>query len=295
MLRRTSALLAAAATLVSTGLAAAPLPAATAAGSRAAALECRVTVTGVLPDGRLLSRDLHDARETQAKTSQRALPFRPTSLGVAGYEGSQGVFRVWYVATADAGRPRLVQVDDRLEEPRLRTTTTRLATSGFTPRLFASGTAGPHVLALEGSVLRQYRYRATDRGLEVVNGRVALRGMDGLATLSWYSRQELGGALQDIYYATTARGALKQLRVPVKNPAAARILTVKRTGFAGFSGLSLGHCGAGTSTAVIVGVDRRRNRARWFTLSEQRRPARVNLVDRGAAAPGKNWRLRATV
>ncbi len=190
----------------------------------------------------------------------------------------------------------MLTVTDRTTRSTLRVDVARFATTGFTPRLFAMGSAGPQVVALEGGVLRQYKIRLdADNHLVMVNPRVALRHMDGLKTLSWYSRQLVGGVKKDIFYATTKAGALKQIRVPVANPGNANVLTVKRTGFDAFTGLSLGRCGDTPATAMIVGINANANRARWFTLGSQLSPSAGNLTDRGLAAEGRNWQIRPTV
>jgi hypothetical protein len=151
---------------------------------------------------------------------------------------------------------------------------------------------GSELLALEGSVLRQYTIRAGENGPVLRNPRVAKRNMDRLKTLSWYSRQPVGGVRTDIYLATTKAGALLQIRVPVRNPGNTKVLTVKRTGFKPYTGLSLAYCNDTRSTALIVGVNAQGNLARWFTLEKQLAPRPSNLTNHGLAAEGKDWRLR---
>lgn len=288
MTRRTSSLLVAAATAISTVLVAAPGPAVAAQED----LTCRSAAVGVLPNGKLLKRNLENGRQTGVKVTRAELPFRPTTMGYAGWEEIDGGYREYYVAAARDGRPRFLVVTDKDARRKMRARAVRFATTGFTPRLIGMGIAGPQLLALEGSVLRQYKIRSSQSGPVLRNPRVAKRNMDGLKTLSWYSRQSVGGVRTDIFLGTTKAGALVQIRVPVRNPGDTKIVRVKRTGFKRYTGLSLSYCNGSPATALIVGVNARGNLARWFTLERQLAPRPRNLTNHGPAAEGKNWRLR---
>ena len=290
MTLRTTSLLLTAATALSAFLVAAPASSAAAEET----LTCRGASVGVLPSGKLLNRIHENGRQTRVKTTRTELPFRPTTMGYAGWEQIDGGYREYYLAAARDGRPRMLVVTNKDARRRLGASVIRFAHTGFTPRLVGMGIAGPHLLALEGSVLRQYRVRSTDNGLVLRNPRVAKRNMDGLKTLSWYSRQSVAGVRTDIFLATTRSGALVQVRVPVRNPGDTRIVRVKRSGFKRYTGLSLSYCDT-RATALIVAVDARNNLARWFTLERQLAPRARNLTDHGLAAEGKNWRLRAVI
>ena len=291
MTRRKSSLLVAAATAISTLLVAAPAPAVAAEQD----LTCRSAAVGVLPNGKLLQRHLENGRQVGVKTTGAELPFRPTTLGGAGWEEIDGGYRQYYVATASDGRPRVLVVTDKDARRTMSARAVRFATTGFTPRLLGMGVVGSELLALEGSVLRQYKIRSSENGPVLRNPRVAKRNMDRLKTLSWYSRQPVGGAKTDIYYATTKAGALIQIRVPVRNPGDTKVVRVKRTGFKPYTGLSLSYCNDSRANALIVGVNAKGNLARWFTLERQLAPRPANLTNQGLAAEGKNWRLRPVV
>jgi hypothetical protein len=290
MIRRKSSLLVAAATAISTILVAAPAPAVAAED-----LTCRSGAAGVLPNGKLLERGLENGRQTRVKATGAELPFRPTTMGYAGWEQVDGGVRHYYVAAARDGRPRFLLVTDKDARRTLNARAVRFATTGFTPRLVGMGMVGSELLALEGSVLRQYNIAPSENGPVLRNPRVAKRNMDRLKTLSWYSRQPVAGVKTDIYYATTKAGALVQIRVPVKNPANTKVVTVKQTGFKPYTGLSLGYCNDSRATALIVGVNATGNLARWFTLEQQLAPRAKHLTNHGLAAEGKNWRLRPVV
>jgi hypothetical protein len=291
MTRRKSSLLVAAATALSIALVATPAPAAAAEQD----LTCHSGASGVLPNGKLMERKLENGRQVGVKTSGAELPFRPTTIGYAGWEEVDGGLRRYYVASARDGRPRFLVVTDKDARRTLDVRAARFATTGFTPRLMGIGFVGSELLALEGSVLRQYKIRSSDNGPVLRNPRVAKRNMDRLKTLSWYSRQPVGGVTTDIYYATTKAGALIQIRVPVRNPGETKVVRVKRTGFKPYTGLSLSYCNDTRATALIVGVNAKGNLARWFTLERQLAPRPANLTNHGLAAEGKNWRLRPVV
>ncbi len=286
--RRPSALLGAAA--ITTALVVVPTATAT-----ADELSCKSQAVGVMSTGKLLKRTVENGRQTAAKTSETKLPFRPNTLAWGGSEEVRGGYRSYFLATARDGRPRLLAVTDKQRRSTMSTQVTKFATTGFEPRLMALGNAGPEVLVLEGSVLKRYKIGATDSGLAMRGARTVLPRMSGLKTLSWYSRQRVSGVKQDIFYATTKSGSLKQVRVPVRRPANARVVTVKRGGFGAFTGLSLSYCNGDRSTAMIMGIDAAANEAKWYSLTRQNAPAGRNLTSHGLAAEGKNWRLRPTV
>jgi hypothetical protein len=288
MIRRKSSLLVAAATAISTVIVAAPAPAVAAEQD----LTCRSAAVGVLPSGKLLNRTLENGRQIGMKRTRTELPFRPTSLGHAGWEEIDGGYRDYFVATARDGRPRVLAVTDKHARRSLNVRVGRFATTGFTPRLMAMGHVGSELLALEGSVLRQYKIRSSENGPVLRNPRVAKRKMDRLKTLAWYSRQSVGGVRTDIFLATTKAGALIQIRVPVRNPGNTKVVSVKRTGFKPYTDLSLSYCNDSRATALIVGINAKGNLARWFTLERQLAPRARNLTNHGLAAEGKNWRIR---
>ncbi|HEX6248617.1 MAG TPA: hypothetical protein VFZ64_12160 [Nocardioidaceae bacterium] len=288
MTRRKTSLLVAAATALSTVLVTAPAPAVAAEED----LTCRSAAVGVLPNGKMLKRTLENGRQLQVKTTRTELPFRPRTMGYAGWEEIDGGLREYYLATARDGRPRFLAVTEKDARRTMSARVLRFATTGFTPRLMGMGHVGSELLALEGPVLRQYKIRSSDNGPVLRNPRVAKRNMDRLKTLSWYSRQRVGGVKTDIYLATTKAGALLQIRVPVRNPGNTRVITVKRTGFKPYTGLSLSYCNDTPATALIVGVNARGNLARWFTLERQLAPKAQNLTNHGLAAEGRNWKLR---
>jgi hypothetical protein len=168
MIRRKSSLLVAAATAISTVLVAAPAPAVAAED-----LTCRSAASGVLPNGKLLERTLENGRQTRVKKTGAELPFRPTTMGYAGWEQIDGGVRHYYVAAARDGRPRFLVVTDKNARRTLSARAVRFSTTGFTPRLMGMGFAGSELLALEGSVLRQYKIRAGENGPVLRNPRVA--------------------------------------------------------------------------------------------------------------------------
>ena len=77
----------------------------------AATPTCETYVVGVLPDGRLLARDVTNLRTTEEKQTATPLPFRVDWLGLAGYPERTGDTRLdHYTAYAAGQLPRALDV-----------------------------------------------------------------------------------------------------------------------------------------------------------------------------------------
>lgn len=291
MLRRTTVLLASFAT------AAAGLTVAVPAGAaeEEPAQACRTEFFGVAGNGNLVYRRVDDGRVVNAKRSAKQLSFRATNLAGVGYKKIPGGMRELFVATAADGRPRVLRTVRRAGQKRVAVRVERFRTRTFSPDLFAAGYGAKRVYTVEGRTLKQYTIRRNRRGRLVMANAQVLRARIGrIRTLSWFNRLKIDGRNQNVFLATTASGALKQIRVPVGQPGDLSVRLVKRRGFRPMTGLSLGLCGTGT-TGMVLGVMAGRDKARWFTIEDVYEPRAKNVTNRGLAARRQNWRLSPTV
>lgn len=262
----------------------------------AAGLTCRAALVGVNGAGRFVERNMRNGTVLGQKQSTTALPFGVTNLGFFGQASISGGVKTKFTTITPGGRPRILTVKDLDASSTLTYTSRRMSNTRFSPRLFTNS-GGYHVFALAGSgdLKRLVTYRDSNGDVYFGDARLVLHNMGGLKTLSFYNRQSIGGVNTDILYATTKAGALKQIRVPVKRPGRARTITVKRSGFATYTGLSLGRCNQDAANAYIIGIDAPDNLARYYVLTRQARPSATNLSLKGRAGTGVSWRLHATL
>lgn len=291
--RRTvlAALTAAAAVLSTIGFGAVVVPAA-----EAAEPSCRAMVVGLNPANKLLMRLVEDNKVIHKKATSSPLPYGSIQLGLLAGETIDGGWKNTYAAIAKDGRPRVLTTTDREGSNVIKHSSTRMLNKNFAPRLFTTS-GGFQVFALDGRnrLQRLTTYHNDSGRLFFGDDRVVLERMGGLKTLSFYSRQKIDGVKTDILYATTKAGALKQIRVPVRRPGNARVLTVKRSGFAHFTGLSLGRCDSDLSKVLVIGISKPRNVARSYVLTRALRPRAANLTDLGRVDKRYDWKLHATL
>lgn len=293
-IRAKIALATAAATALSTVVLAGPAtaaPSATQAGPT-----CEAQVLGVLPDGRFASRYVRNTQVVTQKRTGSALPYRPRSTAHLYSEQVSGGVRFHFAQTAPDGTPRHLRVTDKADRKTLGFGVSKMRNSGFDARLLTSG-GGTHTFAVErnGTFHRYVTYR-NDRGRFFFGNpkRIPLN-VSGLKTLSFYTRMKIGGVRSDVFYATTKTGALKQIRVPVRRPRNARAITVKRRGFASYTGLSLGACDGTVAKAFIIGINAKDNIAHRVVLRRQGSPKASNLSAKRRMDTGYSWKLRATL
>lgn len=275
--------------VVSAQVAAAP-------AATAAELQCSAGVYGFTPKGKMLLRRVENTTVVNQKSTPTPLSYRVTQLGFMWQEKVAGGFNTHLSAIAADGRPRALLVKDRDGSSTLQNSSRLMLNRNFEPRLFTNS-GGTEVFALDNlnRLQRLQTYRDDSGRFVFDSGRVLLRRMGGLKTLSFYNRQQIGGVNTDILYATTKTGALKQIRVPVRRPGDARVLTVKRSGFGAFNGLVLGACDGDLAKAFIIGVNARDNLAKSFVLLGQGHPSAANLTLMGRMDRRYTWKLHATL
>lgn len=275
--------LASASLIVSTGAAVAATP------------TCETSVIGVLPNGRLIDRVVKNTSLEKEYVSTAALPFGVNNMVITGGEQITGG-RLFHVNTfTSGGRPHNIDVTEHDSPTDLTVAVTKTYSRSIGQRLVA-GSARYYVYSVDSHGRLKRWTRAADSAGHYWfdNPKLVARHLGGLKTLSYSWTYKVNGGWRDFLYGTTRGGALKQVQIPWRNPAKAKIATIKKSGFASYTGLSLSFCNNNTKYLSIVGIDRVHNRARWYTLQGVLAPRGANVVRRGWVAPGSDWRLHAT-
>jgi hypothetical protein len=279
--------------LAATGLMVVPGGAATAATSPV----CETAIHGVLPSGKLTYRYVKNTKLIDEKKSATALPGKVESLygnfAPEQIEGGQIITGVLHSAGAPA---RFVKFKRLTDSPTL---TIMSLSPQFRPTPKARTWAGAgrfwtYAITPNGNLTRFSRLGDNAGHTWIGNPRVVKTGMAKIKSMSFMFTGIFGGVKKDILYATTGGGALLQIQIPWNTPGKPKITTLKSTGFAAVTSLSLSVCDQAGRYASIIAVERGNNRARWWTLAGQFSPKPANLTRRPLVAPGAEWRLRAT-
>ena len=171
----------------------------------------------------------------------------------------------------------------------------RQAQTPLDPRLVAgSGRYYVYGIDSHGNLKRWTRLQDSAGNVWFGSPKLVARHMGGLKTLSYSWTYQINGGWKDVLYGTTRGGALKQVRIPWRSPGNVKITTIKKTGFAAYTGLSLSICNNNAKYLSIIAIDRVHNKARWYTLPGALAPRGSNLVRRGLVARSADWRLHAT-
>jgi hypothetical protein len=272
------------------------LPARTAAPSAAAAakISCGTQVVGVTNNRTLILRDLNNDAIVGEKTATRALPFKPSSMALAWAKDTQRGYNLGVRTINPHGRPTILTVKAVDGRPHVTYTSDRMLNRSFSPRAFA-GSASFYVFTTTRGVVKRWTSYHNRRGQLFYDDPVVVtKNAPAMATLSYALRKRVDGARSDILWGTTKSGALVQMRVPVTHPDRAKIIVVKRRGFAEVTGLSLSFCGGHAASLSIMAISKSNNNATWYTLKKQFSPRATNLTKHGLAGVGANWRLNAT-
>lgn len=288
--RRALALAATTAVLstISAGAAVAP--------ATAAAQTCRSQVVGLTGGNKVTYRGVENGKVAFQKFTATSLPFGAGQMGFLTTQAITGGEKTSFIAIAKDGRPRVLAVKNLNGSKSLSQSSTPMLTTGFGPRLFTKST-GVHAFALNdlNQLRRLVTYRDSSGRLYFGTDQLVLKNMGNLKTLSFYNRQKIAGVNTDVLFATTKAGGLKQVLVPVARPGNARTVTLKSSGFAQYTAISLGRCNDDAGTAYIVGVDATHNLARSYVLRQQAQASGANLTYAGPVAPSYNWKLHAVL
>jgi hypothetical protein len=265
-----------------------------AAERRAPTVHCSGYLGGVDAHGRLHWRYLDSSSVTNEVVSD-PLPFSVTNIGLVHRDVFDFKSVLHMRATSEKGRPRAVTgtMSDADGSPStLSVESTPIDNWGFTPRLFTSARSedqAPHVaskvFAVRGPRLVRFTTVHDTYPSSHFDDRVVLRRhMKTVKTLAYYNRLKVNGRTSDILFATTRKGSLLEIRVPVGAPHKVSVVTVKRSGFARCTGLAVpypewGSCWNGIG---IAGVSAKDNLARWYSLTHVRDP-KAKGRDQGSA------------
>jgi hypothetical protein len=268
---------------------------ATTGAAVAATPSCETSVVGVLPNGKLVDRWVKNTSLEEDHVSTAPLPFAVNNMVSAGSDAITGG-RMSHVNTfTSGGRPHTIDVTRHDNSADLTVAVAATYQRSFGPRLVAgSGRYYVYTIDGHGRLKRWTRERDSAGRLWFDSPKLVARHLGSLKTLSYSWTYKVNGGWRDFLYGTTRGGALKQLQVPWHKPAKAKITTIKKSGFSSYTGLSLAFCGTNANYISIVAIDRKHNRARWYTVSKVLRPGAAHVTRRGLVAPGMDWRLHAT-
>jgi hypothetical protein len=261
----------------------------------AAAPTCETAVVGVLPSGKLIDRDVKNTSLVKEYVSTDPLPFPVNNMVWLGGENT-ATGSVLYARTFTSGsRPHNIDVTFTDGSTELAVDVSKTYSRSFAPRLVA-GSGRYYAYGVDGAGnLKRWIWRGDSAGNQWFDSpKLVARHMGGLKTLSYSWTYRIDGRWQDVLYGTTRGGALKQIRIPWRKPAREKVTTIKKSGFASYTGLSLSFCNDNTKYLSIVAIDRVHNKARWYTLKRALTPRATNLTRRGLVARGADWRLHAT-
>lgn len=283
--------------MVASGLLISPGAARSGTDDRSAAAPpiCHTRIGGVLPNGKLLFRDVTNVRITREKSTAAAQPRIDALLG--GFrEAIEGGERSGYAVLARGKRPRLIYVTDRESAAHLTVAGRPIRYSrGVGVRVPAdSGSYFLYGLDEHDDLVQWTRYQGDDGTLFHGSPKVIARNQGSIKTLTWVGRTKGSGKWADNLVATTRGGALKSLHVPWTRPGKATIRTVRASGFGSYTGASHSYCGGRSQLISMIFIDRHGNKAQWYTFNNgDWNLTSADLIRRRAVAPGANWRLHA--
>ena len=279
------------------GLAGGALVAASPAATSVAAATpvCETALMGVQADGKLIERNVVGAEIKRERTTADKLPYGANNLLWFGSTKISGGY-VFYIHTfSPDGHPRNISVYDRDAAANLTTKVTTTYVHSFSPRLVAdSGRYYIYGVDKTGTLKRWTRVNSNGTYL-YSDARTVASNMGGLHTLSYSYTYKLDGKMYDFLVATTASGALKQIRIPWSAPGSETIKTLGRAGFQNYTSLSPAFCNDNPNYLMVLAINNTTGQARWFTLANLLAPNPDNLVNRGLVAPDADWHLHATV
>lgn len=285
--------------LMTAGLLTAPADAARPDAGRSAATvpTCSTSVIGVLPSGKLLDRWVVNTTLKEERRTAAPLPYTPESMySLFGEPTETG--GVLHSIAHSVGQPaKLVDIIYTDGSPTI--TTKIVGRYRPTPKARTWANSGRfygYAITPNGNLTRFTRFRDPDTGQYwMANPKTVKTGMSKIKAMSYSVTQTLtSGVKKDLLYATTRGGALLQIQVPWNTPGKPKVTTLKSTGFAAVTGLSLSFCNKALTIASIIAIEKGNNRARLWTLSSAYNPRPANLTRRPLVAPGAEWRLRAT-
>ncbi|HSV40932.1 MAG TPA: hypothetical protein VLI04_19375 [Nocardioidaceae bacterium] len=282
-----------AATAIATASSLLMLPGSTAQASAARQAQvCNAIVTGIDTQQRVRQLEVDSSTITTDRASS-PLKFRGYQQGIVAARETDAGFVIFTRVVTRDGRPRTLEIRTKdADTERLTVDATSFAMDDFEPVLFTASFSGPEAYAFGGGKLaRVTTYRKSNGGGLYFDDRVVLKSGLRLKSIAYVGRPKINGVATDIMFATTTRGALLHLRVPVKNPRNLRIKVVKRTGFRRYSALATASCGNGFG---LLAVDKGQL-AHMFSVGHVLNPSAGDVRKQYRVAADFNWPLLALV
>ncbi|HET7736916.1 MAG TPA: hypothetical protein VFK52_13135 [Nocardioidaceae bacterium] len=271
------------------------LPAEAATPQRAAGLTCSTGVRGFTADGKMVSRGFANATLKSDKISGNSLPVVPRGISILSGKEIEGGFSETYTSINPDGRARLITLTQLTASETTTVSAKNMKNSGFYQRLLTSADSYYEYMVDGRGVLRRFTTTQDQRGrISFEDPVVVRRKLGSLKSLTYAGAMRINDLRTDLLWGTTKKGALVQLRIPVKKLGQSSLRVVKRGGFADVTGLVPSYCNNKVSHVSLIAVEAANNRARWFTLRDQATPKAANLVNHGLIGEGLNWRIRST-
>jgi hypothetical protein len=116
-------------------------------------------------------------------------------------------------------------------------------------------------------------------------------GFGDLTSLQAGSATKVGGVESEILYATTGKGQLLQIVVPLDRPSRARVHKLSASGYEGVTELAWSLCNNKADFHTLIAVSPGANRATWTTI--KRAFTRPKATQRGEVTGVSDWHLTA--
>lgn len=256
-------------------------------------LQCYAQVVAVDSDQRLVEAYFHNGRIVETYRSAR-LPYDPVGMGHFSSKSTDRATTLKIDAITANGTPRILTATLKKSGSQI-SVSSRPLDQHFTPRLFADTFSYRVYTVNDAGVLqRWFLSRYGDGSIRYARGHVIGAGFGSLTALTNYGTLEVNGSLRDVLYATTKSGALKQYFIKVDQPDHLRQKVLKRTGYAGVTGLSTSYCNSTWLRSVVVAVKPASHTATWTTVSHLTDLSRVKASRHGQVTGGGDWDLHAT-
>lgn len=289
------------ATIMAAALGAVFLPPATAAVPERATAQpaskrvCSAIVSGVDPQRRMHNVEVVNGRVRNNRVSA-PLSFVVRQQGLYGVDVNSTGTTVYTRATTAGGRSRLLAISQtKADTHHLTVTATAFdPRQRFAPGLFTASYGVQNYAVAAGRLVRLTTFWDRNSGKLFFGAPKVIRAHLDLKTLAYANRVKLKGAKVDVLYATTTRGALMTIHVPVATPRTATFRVIKRSGLARYTGLSLASCDAHGSVLALVAIDAKAGYARWFFVGDGIHP-KASQVRQLMRVRGANWHLRAVI
>ncbi|WBQ02885.1 hypothetical protein [Kribbella sp. CA-293567] len=218
-------------------------------------VDCSAYTTAYRSDGQRLSYGYNARKTSVTAYPGDKLAWVPTAWQQLGAAGDTDMFMSSELATHPTDG-YLYDLERRGQRTNgvwkmTQNTATRMASGFAGTRILANGT---YLYRVAGTSLYRYTVSYTS-GKYVVSAPKTLKttGWDSVKTLTYERTEGTGSAKVDVLIGTKTNGELKEWRVNHATPTTIGS-TVLQTGWAGFSSLTSGYCGAHLNGRSLLGI-----------------------------------------